>query len=81
MSSIYLYNVTRHSSHHEKANLKYWELDTYPDAPMMPQGYLFMIYIAILLPNIFHKIMAKKIIDWDQNYATEEERNIAKLYN
>ena len=26
MSSIYLYNVTRHSSHHEKANLKYLSL-------------------------------------------------------
>ena len=38
-SSIYLYNVTRHSSHHEKANLKYWELESYENAPMMPQGY------------------------------------------
>ena len=25
-SSIYLYNVTRHSDHHRNSNLKYWEL-------------------------------------------------------
>ena len=50
MSSIYLYNVTRHSSHHEKANLKYWELRAYNNAPMMPHGYLTMLYLAIFMP-------------------------------
>jgi len=77
MSSIYLYNVTRHSSHHEKANLKYWELRSYNDAPMMPQGYLTMLYMALFLPYFFHRMMAKKLIEWDKNYATEDERIFA----
>ena len=77
MSSIYLYNVTRHSSHHEKANLKYWELRSYNDAPMMPQGYLTMLYMAIFLPYFFHRMMAKKLIEWDKNYATDNERILA----
>ena len=77
MSSIYLYNVTRHSSHHEKANLKYWELRSYNDAPMMPQGYLTMLYMALFLPYFFHRMMAKKLIEWDKNYATDNERILA----
>ena len=81
LSSILLYNVTRHSAHHEKSNLKFWELDTYTDAPMMPYGYLSMLYLAIFLPFTYHRIMAKKLIEWDLNYATPEERKIAALAN
>ena len=81
MSSIYLYNVTRHSSHHEKANLKYWELKAYDGAPMMPHGYLTMLYLAIFAPFYFHSIMAKKLIDWDENYASNDERELARESN
>tara|TARA_Y100001970_G_C14232787_1_gene859738 strand:+ start:2191 stop:3357 length:1167 start_codon:yes stop_codon:yes gene_type:complete len=81
MSSILLYNVTRHSAHHEKANLKFWELESYPNAPMMPQGYLSMLYLAIFLPYFYHKIMAKKLIHWDLNHASPKEREIAKIQN
>ena len=81
LSSTYLYNVTRHSSHHEKANLKYWELRSYQDAPMMPQGYLAMLYMALFLPKYFHKVMAKKLIDWDKRFATDKERVLAAKQN
>tara|TARA_B100000579_G_C22816338_1_gene848048 strand:+ start:389 stop:1552 length:1164 start_codon:yes stop_codon:yes gene_type:complete len=81
LSSTYLYNVTRHSSHHEKANLKYWELRSYQNAPMMPQGYLTMLYMALFLPNYFHKMMAKKLIDWDKRFATDKERILATKQN
>ena len=81
MSSELLYNVTRHSAHHEKSHLKFWELDTYQDAPMMPHGYLSMLYLAIFLPPFFHKMMAKKLIEWDEKYATKEEKEIAKIAN
>ena len=81
MSSILLYNVTRHSSHHEKSNLKFWELESYPNAPMMPQGYLGMLYLAIFFPYFYHNIMAKKLIDWDLNYASSKEKQLAKIQN
>ena len=81
ISSILLYNVTRHSAHHEKSNLKFWELETYPRAPMMPYGYLSMIYLAIFFPYFYHKVMAKRIIHWDLNYASSEERKIAEIQN
>ena len=81
LSSIYLYNVTRHSSHHEKANLKYWELYSYKDAPMMPQGYLTMLYMALFLPFFFHRMMAKKLLDWDRRFATQGEKILAHKQN
>ena len=81
MSSIYLYNVTRHSSHHEKSNLRYWELSSYQDAPMMPQGYLTMLYMALFLPYLFHRMMARKLLDWDERFATSEERALAREQN
>jgi len=81
LSGLILYNITRHSSHHEKSNIKFWKLKAYPDAPMMPLGYLGMLYLAIFLPYFYNRIMARKLIDWDENYATEGERDIALIYN
>ena len=40
-----------------------------------------MIYIALLLPWWYHKIMAKKLIDWDKNYANDDEKEIARQDN
>ena len=81
MSSIFLYNVTRHSSHHEKASLKYWELHPYKGAPMMPYGYLSMLYLAIFLPPVFHRLMCKKLVEWDNKFASKSERILAENQN
>ena len=81
LSSIYLYNVTRHSSHHEKTNLKYWELRAYDGAPTLPYGYLTMLFLALLTPYYFHKIMARKLIEWDNKFASRDERNLSKVQN
>ena len=81
MSSIYLYNVTRHSSHHEKAYLKFRELRPYKDSPMMPYGYLTMLYMAIFTPYFFHRVMSKKLIEWDNNFASKKEKELASIEN
>ena len=81
MSNIMLYNLSRHSHHHEKAYLEFWELKPYDDAPEMPYGYLSMIYIALLFPWWYHRIMAKKLIDWDACYANDDEKEIARQDN
>jgi alkane 1-monooxygenase len=78
MSSIYLYNVTRHSDHHRLAKLKFWELHPCPEnAPMAPYGYLSMLYLVLLMPFLYKKIMAGKLLDWDLNYANMEEKQLA----
>jgi len=47
----------------------------------MPQGYLSMLYLAIFLPGIFKKIMVNKLQDWDENYATDEEKKLSAIQN
>ena len=79
-SSIYLYNVTRHSDHHRNTNLKFWELSPIDkDAPMLPYGYLTMLYLAAFIPSVYKKIMKKELDNWDQNYANEYERNLVNI--
>ena len=81
ISSAFTFNLTRHSAHHEKAHLPYWKLAPYSDAPKMPHGYLTTFFFALLFPWLYRKMMAKKLLDWDENYASESERElIAKLY-
>ena len=76
LSSIYLCNVTRHSDHHKSANLNFWELNPYhEDAPLLPYGYLSMLYMVIFVPFIYKKIMSKELVYWDENHANEYERN------
>jgi len=41
---------------------------------IMPYGYLSMIFITLLFPWWYHKIMARKLIDWNQNYANEDRK-------
>ena len=78
-SSVYLYNVTRHSDHHRNTNLKYWELKPSDDqAPMLPFGYLTMLYLVMFIPSLFKRIMKKELDNWDRNFANDGERNLLK---
>ena len=80
LSSVFLCNVTRHSDHHRRASLKFWELHPCPEnAPMTPYGYLAMLYIVLLAPFLYQRIMEKKLIDWDLNYASTEEKKLINI--
>ena len=70
-------HVGAHSAHHEKAHLPYWELTPYSDAPKMPYGYLSTFFFALLFPWLYRKRMAQKLKDWDENYASDAEKQIA----
>jgi len=75
LSSIYLCNVTRHSDHHRSTKLNFWELNPIPEeAPLLPYGYLSMLYLVLITPFLYKRIMTKKLVYWDQNVATEYER-------
>ncbi len=78
ISSIILYNLTRHSDHHEKAYLEFYRLKPYPDAPEMRYGYLTMIYLALLCPFIYNRIMEKELKKWDENFASDKELILIK---
>jgi len=77
LSSLYLCNVNRHSDHHRASYLNFWELIPYhKNAPMLPYGYLGLLYLVLIVPFLFHKIMDSKIIDWDNDFASNDEREI-----
>ena len=81
-SSIYLYNVTRHSDHHRASIIKFWELNPCDEsAPTLPYGYLGMLYLVLIAPFMYQRIMEKELISWDLNYANAEERKLASIQN
>lgn len=80
ISSWVLYNLPRHSHHHAQASTPFWELKSYPDAPMLPYGYLTMLAIATI-PPIWHRLMTRRVLLWDQKYASEAELELAKEAN
>jgi fatty acid desaturase len=79
-SSWTMFNLTRHSHHHAHGDVPYQELRPYPEAPMMINGYLTTIVVA-LIPPLWHKLMTPKVLEWDANYASEEERKLADEAN
>ena len=48
---------------------------------MMPYGYLTMLYMAIFAPFLFNRVMSKKLIEWDEIFASNEEKALAKIEN
>tara|TARA_B100000959_G_scaffold281993_1_gene347412 strand:+ start:134 stop:1177 length:1044 start_codon:yes stop_codon:yes gene_type:complete len=76
ISGTLLYYLTRHSAHHEKASLKFYDLEPYSDAPALRYGYLSMIYLALGTPSIYRLIMDKQLKEWDCNYASKNEQLI-----
>ena len=75
VSSWLFFNLTRHSHHHAMADKPYWELRAYPDAPMMPFGYLTMIYVA-LIPALFRRVVDPRVLHWDQHFAAPSEYHL-----
>ncbi|MEN9451850.1 MAG: hypothetical protein RLZZ369_909 [Pseudomonadota bacterium] len=80
ISSWAMFNLTRHSHHHAQGEVPYQDLKPFPEAPMMISGYLTTIIVA-LIPPLWHKLMTPKVLAWDRDYATAEERALAAKAN
>jgi NAD(P)H-flavin reductase/ferredoxin len=80
ISSWTMFNLTRHSHHHAQGEVPYQDLRPYPDAPMMINGYLTTIIVA-MVPPVWHRLMTPKVLAWDRDHATAEERKLAAAAN
>jgi hypothetical protein len=80
ISSWTLFNLTRHSHHHAQGEVPYHDLKPLPEAPMMINGYLATIVVA-LIPPLWHALMTPRVLAWDGDYATPEERELADRAN
>jgi alkane 1-monooxygenase len=76
ISSWSMFNLTRHSHHHAQGEVPYQELRPYADAPMMINGYLTTLVVA-MIPPLWHHLMTPKVLAWDRDFATEDERRLA----
>lgn len=77
ISNILHYNLPRHSDHHMFATKPFWQLDAPDDAPTLPYGYQTMAFIA-LTPPLWRRIMRELLADWDENYASDAEREVVR---
>jgi alkane 1-monooxygenase len=57
---IVLYELTRHSDHHYRANKKYQILDCHEESPQMPFGYPTSMVIS-LIPPLWFQMMNKRV--------------------
>lgn len=80
ISSWTMFNLTRHSHHHAQGEVPYQDLKPYADAPMMINGYLTTIMVA-MIPPLWHRLMTPKVMAWDRDYATAEELDLAARAN
>jgi alkane 1-monooxygenase len=80
ISSWTMFNLTRHSHHHAQGEVPYHDLEPLPDAPLMISGYLTTIVIA-LVPPLWHHLMTPRVLAWDRDFATDEERELAARAN
>ncbi|MDP4536785.1 alkane 1-monooxygenase [Alkalimonas collagenimarina] len=72
ISSWASFNLTRHSHHHARAQLPFYQLKAYPEAPSLPTGYLGSMLLA-LIPPLWFRFMAPKLKQWDQQYAETDQ--------
>jgi hypothetical protein len=77
ISSWASFNLTRHSHHHARAQVPFYQLQASPDAPQLPTGYLGCILLA-LIPPLWRKVMAPRLARWDQQFGLSSQPN-AKL--
>ena len=79
-SSVWMYNLTRHSDHHSRGDAPFWDLKAYPDSLMMPYGYPGTIMLSAI-PPLWRRVVDPMVLEWDKNYASKEELILAKQAN
>lgn len=60
LGRIFLYELTRHPSHHLMAHEKYQNLDSIREAPQLPFGYPATLLMA-LVPPLWFSVMNKRV--------------------
>ena len=73
--------ISRHAHHHADADIEFWNLRPMPnDAPTTAFGYA-LTAISALIPPLWHTVMNPKLIEWDEKFANDAERQLAVQAN
>jgi alkane 1-monooxygenase len=80
ISRVIAFEITNHNDHHRDSYIPYYELKPHLTGPQMPS--IFLCFLSGLIPPIWFKYIAKpKLKDWDLNYATADEKELARAAN
>ena len=80
VSRVIAFEITNHNDHHRDSYIPYYALKPHLTGPQMPS--IFLCFLSGLIPPLWFKYIAKpKLKDWDLNYATAEERELARAAN
>jgi len=72
--------ITNHIHHHFDSYRRFYELPPESKAPQMPS--LFLCFLLGLVPPLWHRLVAQpRLKDWDERFASNEERRIAMAAN
>ncbi len=77
-TSWFFIEIGRQCDHHVRGETYFWELDDV-NGPNYGIGY-FELFLYTLVPPLFRKFVQKHLDNWDKNYATEAEREIARRF-
>jgi Fatty acid desaturase len=78
LSNHFLFNLGRHGAHH--VHNKDYHLLPFERSPTSKFGYLTMTAIT-WVPPLFWKVMVPAMKDWDEHWATPEERALVEAQN
>lgn len=80
VSGVFTYNLTRHSHHHADAQVPYQDLKAHAEQPEMPGG-LMSAYLSTLIPPLWRKRIAPKLLEWDRTQAVKGEYELIREAN
>ena len=77
-TSWFFIEIGRQCDHHVRGETYFWELDDV-GGPNYGIGY-FSLFVLTLVLSLFRSFVKMHLDDWDLNYATDEEREIAEKF-
>jgi alkane 1-monooxygenase/p-cymene monooxygenase len=80
LSRIVSFEITNHAQHHLNSYVPYYALEPHKEAIPMPS--LFACFFVALIPPLWHSLIIMPALKrWDLEYATPEERVLAREQN
>jgi hypothetical protein len=80
VSSVFTYNLTRHSHHHADAQVHFQDLQAHAEQPSMPGGFMAAI-LSAFVPSLWRKMITPKLLEWDREQADQSEYALIKAAN
>ena len=74
------FEITNHADHHLDSYIPYYKLK--PDLQAIRMPNVFLCFLAALVPPVWHHFIIKRALQqWDERFASAEERELARAQN